>query len=144
MAQVKKVYPIEGRKDFFKYTILKTGESLYNPTAKIHQDDTGAEMYFQDAEQAGLTCRAINRVEAKEKFAPVKNLALEYLRNNTTELIDDIKTCEWLQNQKLEHLEQIKIRCLRDCRLLAINKNELTLKRIEEAAYIDWLINQHH
>ncbi len=65
MAQIKRVYPIEGRKDFHKYVIIKTGESGFNDNAKLHKDFNGEEMYFQDREQARYVCRAINRVESK-------------------------------------------------------------------------------
>jgi len=62
MATVTKVYPIEGRKDFFKYTILKKGESIFNKDAKLHTDFQGKEMYFDDKEQADYVCKAINKV----------------------------------------------------------------------------------
>ena len=66
MAQLKRYYPIEGRKDFFKYTIIKTGESRFNDNAELHTDSNGKEMYFQDKKQAQYVCDAINRVESKE------------------------------------------------------------------------------
>lgn len=72
----------------------------------------------------------------------MNNSATNYLKQNTTELIKDIKTCEWLQKQKPKTLEQIRTNAINDCRILAISNNELLIKRIEEAAYIDWLIKQ--
>lgn len=66
MAQIKKVFPIEGRKDFFKYTILKTGESFFNKDAKLHKDMNDKEMYFDDKESAQYVCNAINKIELKK------------------------------------------------------------------------------
>lgn len=65
MAQLKKYYPIKERKDFFKYTIIKTGESLFDDNAKLHTDSNNEEMYFDDKTQAQYVCDAINRVESK-------------------------------------------------------------------------------
>jgi len=63
MAQLKKHYPIEGRTDFFKWTIIATGESLNNNNAKLHTDYKGKQMYFDDKERAQYVCDAINKVE---------------------------------------------------------------------------------
>lgn len=63
MAQLKKYYPIEGRKDFFKHTIIATGESLHNDNARLHKDMKGEAMYFDCEIQAKRVCDAINRVE---------------------------------------------------------------------------------
>lgn len=66
MAKVKKVYPIKGRKDFFKFTIIKTGESIWDDNAKLHTDMNDKEMFFDDKTQAKNVCDAINRVESKK------------------------------------------------------------------------------
>ena len=65
MATVKKIYPIGGRRDFFKYVILATGESIFNSNAKIRKYFKGESMYFDDIESARDVCSAINRVESK-------------------------------------------------------------------------------
>ena len=52
MATVKKIYPIGGRRDFFKYVILATGESIFNSNAKLRKDFKGESMYFDDIESA--------------------------------------------------------------------------------------------
>jgi len=64
MATIKKYYPIENRKDFYKYTILETGESVFNKDAKLHKDLKGQEMYFDSLERANEVCNAINKVES--------------------------------------------------------------------------------
>lgn len=67
MAELKKYYPISGRKDFFKWTIIKTGESVWDDNAELHRDFKGEEMYFQSKVDAQHVCDAINRVERKRK-----------------------------------------------------------------------------
>ena len=67
MAQLGKYYPINGRKDFFKWTIVATGESISNPNRKLHTDYKGEEMYFDDKERAKEVCLAINQTE---RFTP--------------------------------------------------------------------------
>jgi hypothetical protein len=68
MAQIIKHYPIKGRRDFFKYTIIKTGEIPCNDNAQKHTDFNNKEMYFDDKVQAKNVCDAINRVEQKHGF----------------------------------------------------------------------------
>jgi len=65
MATVKKIYPIGGRRDFFKYVILATGESFFDSNAKLRKDFKGDSMYFDDIDSAKYVCNAINRVESK-------------------------------------------------------------------------------
>lgn len=60
MSAVKKVYPIEGRKDFFKYIV--TDDSIYNDNAKPCIDFEGKEMYFDSKERAQEIATARNKV----------------------------------------------------------------------------------
>lgn len=57
ISRVKKVFPIEGRKDFFKYVIDENGQ--------IAKDYKEKEMYFDDKSQAVLVCNARNKVRNK-------------------------------------------------------------------------------
>lgn len=61
MSGVKKVYPIKGRKDFFKYMV--TDESIYKEDAKPCIDFEGREMYFDDKEQAQRITDSRNKVK---------------------------------------------------------------------------------
>ena len=58
-ATIKKYYPIENRRDFFKYYI-KEGE-------EIKKDMFKREMYFDDISEAERVCKAINTVKAKRE-----------------------------------------------------------------------------
>lgn len=60
-AKVEKVYPIEGRTDFFKYVIMDNG--------KIATDFENKEMYFDefDLERATTVCKAINKTKKINK-----------------------------------------------------------------------------
>ena len=64
MATVKKVYPIKGRKDFFKYVIIEKGKKA--------KDFAGKEMYFDNKANADDVKNAINRVNAKLKKRTTK------------------------------------------------------------------------
>lgn len=55
---LEKYYPIEGRKDFYKWCIV-TPEG-------IAKDYKGNEMYFDSLEQAKLVRKAIIKVRAKK------------------------------------------------------------------------------
>ena len=70
MAQIKRYYPIEGRKDFFKYVIIATGESVFNDNARLHKNMKGEAMYFDDRERAVEVRDAINTVEIKRNYKP--------------------------------------------------------------------------
>ena len=48
-----KVYPIEGRTDFAKYTIQKDGN--------LAKDFEGKQMFFDNVEQAELVCNSKNK-----------------------------------------------------------------------------------
>ena len=52
--KIKKVYPITGRKDFFKYTIQSNGI--------LAKDWANKDMFFDDFEQAKVVCEAKNKV----------------------------------------------------------------------------------
>tara|TARA_R110000782_G_scaffold83880_1_gene163981 strand:+ start:1648 stop:1863 length:216 start_codon:yes stop_codon:yes gene_type:complete len=62
MPVVKKVYPIEGRKDFFKYVILDNND-IFNKNAVIAKDFNKKEMYFDCKKQADRVCEARNKVK---------------------------------------------------------------------------------
>ena len=57
--KIVKVYPIEKRKDFFKYTIQLDGI-----LAKDYKEN---EMYFDDKKQAKRVCTAKNKVNRLNK-----------------------------------------------------------------------------
>jgi len=57
--KVIKVYPIENRKDFFKYTIQKEGI--------LAKDFNKKEMYFDDLKHAKDVSRAKNKVQRINK-----------------------------------------------------------------------------
>ena len=59
MAYIKKVYPIEGRKDFYKYVIIENKQ--------LCKDYRKKEMYFDCIEQAKMVCDARNRVKRINK-----------------------------------------------------------------------------
>lgn len=65
MAQLRKYYPDKNRKDWFKWEIVKTGESIFNKNAKLATDANGDEMCFDDKKHAHRVCKAINNVESK-------------------------------------------------------------------------------
>ena len=75
---VKKVYPIKGRKDFFKYVVIDHGK-----IAKGWQgNNPNTEMYFQDKSDADRVATAIKKVQAlNKKLATSKN---EAGKNGTT------------------------------------------------------------
>jgi len=52
--KIVKVYPIEGRTDFYKYTIQSDGN--------LAKDFEGKEMFFENEEQAELVCKSKNKV----------------------------------------------------------------------------------
>lgn len=57
--KVKKVYPIKGRKDFYKYVILNDG--------KIAKDFQGKQMYFNAKKDANYVANAQRKVRSKLK-----------------------------------------------------------------------------
>jgi len=57
--KIKKVYPIAGRKDFFKYTIQSNGI--------LAKDWDSKDMFFDDLKQAKEVCKAKNIVERINK-----------------------------------------------------------------------------
>jgi len=57
--KIAKVYPIEGRKDFFKYTIQLNGI--------LAKDYKGNEMHFDDLNHAKSVCNAKNKVNRINK-----------------------------------------------------------------------------
>jgi hypothetical protein len=60
---VKKVYPIKGRKDFFKYVVMDNGV-----IAKGFQGNKfGVEMYFNDKEDAERVAVARRKVRKLDK-----------------------------------------------------------------------------
>jgi len=65
MTTVKKVYPINGHKDFYKYIV--TEDSPFNPNAKPCKDYKGDEMYFDDINKAHRVARARNKVKDRLK-----------------------------------------------------------------------------
>lgn len=66
MAAIKKVYPIEDRKDFYKYVIIDEG-SIFNDDAIVAKDFKGNEMYFDCITSAQRVCDARNRVKRINK-----------------------------------------------------------------------------
>jgi len=58
--KIKKVYPIIGRKDFFKYTIQSNGI--------LAKDWNSKDMFFDDLKQAKVVCKAKNKVNKLEKL----------------------------------------------------------------------------
>jgi len=63
MVRVKKVYPIAGRKDFYKYVILVDG--------KIHKgwsmNKPNVELYFDRKAEADRVANAVRKVRKIEK-----------------------------------------------------------------------------
>lgn len=59
IAIVQKVFPIEDRKDFFKYVIMDNGA--------IHRDFEDKEMYFDSEERATEVCDSLNKVRELNK-----------------------------------------------------------------------------
>ena len=66
MPKIKKVYPIKGRRDFYKYVIIDKG-SIFDKNAIIAKDFLGKEMYFDDVHQANRVCEARNKVKRISK-----------------------------------------------------------------------------
>lgn len=65
MVRIKKVYPIKGRKDFFKYVIMDNGA--------IAIDFNGKEMYFDSLIYAKDVAEARRKVHLKmKKYAKSK------------------------------------------------------------------------
>ena len=58
MATIKKVFPIEGRADFYKFVILATDSKT-----ELRKDADKKDMYFSFIEDAERVCRACNAVE---------------------------------------------------------------------------------
>jgi hypothetical protein len=65
ISGVKKVYPIQGRKDFFKYMV--TDQSIFDENAKPCIDAAGREMYFDDKKRANDIAKSRNKVSARLK-----------------------------------------------------------------------------
>ena len=63
MIRVKKVYPIKGRKDFFKYVVLVDG--------KIHKgwsmNKPNMELYFDRKSEADRIANAVRKVRKLDK-----------------------------------------------------------------------------
>jgi hypothetical protein len=63
MITVKKVYPIKGRKDFFKYVVMDNGV-----IAKGFQGNSFDEpMYFDSKEHADMVANARRKVQRLDK-----------------------------------------------------------------------------
>lgn len=68
MISVKKVYPIQGRKDFFKYVVIDNGQ-----IAKGFQGNKWDQpMYFDNKEDAERVANARRKVRQLNKLAVSK------------------------------------------------------------------------
>ena len=68
---VKKVYPIKGRRDFFKYVVMDTGKIARG----FGSGGNNVEMYFDNKASADRVANARKRVQKANK---------EWMRTKTT------------------------------------------------------------
>lgn len=76
--KIKKVYPLTGRKDFFKYTIQSNGI--------LAKDLYDKDMFFDDLKQAKVVCKAKNKVDRMEAIVYTTESGTEYTFNDVLEL----------------------------------------------------------
>ena len=64
MVKVKKIYPIKGRKDFFKYVVIEN-DKIAKGSGSFGK--TNVEMYFDDKSSADRVANAIRKVNKLNK-----------------------------------------------------------------------------
>ena len=99
--KIKKVYPITGRKDFFKYTIQSNGI--------LAKDWNSKDMFFDDLKQAKIVCKAKNKVSRMEVIIYTTESGTKYTFNDVLELTKGNKSYAeiLLERVKWQHIETL-------------------------------------
>jgi len=89
--KIKKVYPIAGRKDFFKYTIQSSGI--------LAKDLNSKDMFFDDLKQAKVVCKAKNKVSRIEAIAHFNSARGFYKGNTQIEVLPNVTVLKLFGNE---------------------------------------------